>query len=225
MRRAVLLVVLALVACHRPAAKAAASAKRIGPAPAKIVVTKERKDLVFTWVDAYGKFHDTTKLDDIPADSRAQVLVRDLSKSQDELHTADYLYVADLRQADANGRYPCGAVSRYAFETHGGASKAAEHAAKGAEARGEALVTIYGASWCGACQAAKAWLKKQGVPFIDKDVEKDPGAQAELEAKAAKAGLRPSGIPVIDVAGELMVGFDPDALHALLEKKGLARTL
>ncbi len=227
MRRALVLAMLVLVACHQTAGRSSKRAKApsFGPPPAKIVVTKDRKDLVFTWIDAYGKFHDTTTITSIPKASRAQVLVRDLSKTPDELHSADYLYVADVRHPDADGRYPCGAVSRYSFDVHGGAKKAAEKAAEGDQAAGRPLVTLYGASWCGACQAAKAWLKRHGVPFIDKDVDQDPGAQAELEAKAARAGLRPTGIPVIDVAGDLMVGFDPNALEQALEKKGLAHTL
>ena len=43
--------------------------------------------------------------------------------------------------------------------------------------------------------------------------------------KAKARGLRPQGIPVIDVAGELMMGFDPDALTQLLRKKGVGKTL
>jgi glutaredoxin len=223
-----LVALVVLVSCHqsseKPAAQAAVADKPEGPAPAKISVTKERTDLVFTYVDPTGQFHDVMKIDEVPEESRAQVLVRDLSKSPDELHAADYLYEADLRQPDANGRYTCGAVSRFSFEKHG-AKSAADGAAQKAAERGDALVTVYSASWCGVCKTAKAWLKKRGIPYIEKDVERDAGAAEELSAKAAQQGLRPSGVPVIDVAGELMMGFDAEALSRLLEKKGLSKTL
>jgi glutaredoxin len=217
-------------------ALAAACAKAAPPAPeapkptvaettaAHLVITKDRKDLVFTYLDPTGAYHDVATVDAVPEGSRAQVLVRDLSKSPDELHTADFLYVADLRQADANGRYTCGAVSRFGFEKQG-AKEVAHEAAEKAAANGDALVTVYTASWCGVCRHTKAYLKKRGVPFVERDVEKDAGAADELQAKAQAKGLRPNGVPVIDVAGELMLGFDEQSLAALLAQKGLAKTL
>lgn len=221
----VVLFAFAFGACRRdaPAPAAAATAGRPeGPQPANIVVTKERKDLVLSYLDPSGQYHDATRLEDVPEVSRAQVLVRDLTKSPDELHTADFLYVADLRAPGPDGRYPCGAVSRFGFEK-GGAKDAARKAAEGTVEKGGALVTVYGAGWCGVCKTAKAWLKQRGVPYVERDVEQDPGASDELARRAAEAGLHPNGIPVIDVAGELMVGFDAQALGRLLEKKGLAK--
>lgn len=211
--------VLVLAACRREAAVADAG-PRLGPEPAKLEVTKGRGDLVFTYVDPSGQFHDATTVDEVPEGARAQVLVRDLSKSPDELRSADYVYVADLREAGPDGRYPCGAVSRFSFDRRG-AKQAAVEAAKGAAERGEKLVTVYSASWCGVCRTAKAWLRQKGVPYVERDVEQDAGASEELAAKAAAAGLQPNGVPVIDVAGELLVGFDGAALERLLGKQGL----
>lgn len=187
--------------------------------PLEIVVRADREDLVFTWVDGTGAFHDVTRIDDVPEEARAQVLVRDLSRTPDELRTADFLYIADLRAADATGRYPCGAVSRRLFDRRGVNEAAANVVAEKAAA-GEPTVTVYTASWCGVCRKAKAFLTRRGVPFLERDVEKDEGAEAELQARALAAGLRPQGVPVIDVAGELMMGFDARALEALLEKQG-----
>jgi glutaredoxin len=216
------------LACHARDAATAASdgGAEVNPTPdaARVIVTKDRKDLIFTYLDATGAYHDVSKVDDVPEASRGQVLIRDLSKSPDDLHAADYLYIADLRTADSNGHYPCGAVSRRGFERTGASDVASQVAEKMAQESGN-LVTIYTASWCGVCKQAKAFLRSKGIPFVERDVEKDSKAEAELEVKARARGLRPQGVPVIDVAGELMMGFDPDALTALLGRKGLAKTL
>ena len=70
------------------------------------------------------------------------------------------------------------------------------------------VVIIYGASWCSACHDAAAYLRRKNVPFIEKDIEEDPSAAREMNAKLAKNGLRRGSIPVIDVRGRVMVGFN-----------------
>lgn len=77
-------------------------------------------------------------------------------------------------------------------------------------------VIIYTTTWCGYCKKAKAYLKKRGVDFVEKDVEKDAEAAEELAQKAATANVKPSGVPVIDVRGKLILGFDEPALAAAL---------
>jgi glutaredoxin len=232
MYRWIVLALLSLAACHSPSGSAAdagpsaATEAAATPPPdaPRVIVTKDRKDLLFTYIDATGAYHDVSKIEEVPEASRQQVLVRDLSKSPDELKTADYIYIADLRTPDDKGHYTCGAVSRRGFERKG-AYDAASQAAEEMAQEGGNLVTVYSASWCGVCRQAKAFLKSKGIPFVDRDIEKDSKAEAELAAKAKARGLVPQGVPVIDVAGELMMGFDPDALTALLAKKGLAKTL
>ena len=78
-------------------------------------------------------------------------------------------------------------------------------------------VVLYTTTWCGFCKKAKAFLKKRGVAFVERDVEKDPGANEELAEKAARAGVRPGGVPVIDVRGTLVIGFDQAKLERLLK--------
>jgi glutaredoxin len=76
-------------------------------------------------------------------------------------------------------------------------------------------VIIYGASWCGACHQAVAYLKRRKVPFVEKDIEQDPAAEREMRTKLARAGVQSGGsIPVIDVKGKILVGFEPHALEA-----------
>lgn len=82
--------------------------------------------------------------------------------------------------------------------------------------QGGAAVTLYGTSWCGYCKKAKAYLKKKGVEFVERDVEKEPAAAQELAQKAAAAGVQARGVPVIDVRGTLILGFDEQALESAL---------
>jgi glutaredoxin len=88
--------------------------------------------------------------------------------------------------------------------------------APGGSATAAADVVVYGASWCGACRQAKQFLASRGVPFIERDVEREPGAHAEMMRKARAQGLSPTGIPVIDVRGRILLGFDPGALARAL---------
>jgi glutaredoxin len=84
-------------------------------------------------------------------------------------------------------------------------------------ASGSSGVVIYTTAWCGFCKKAKAFLKQHKVAFVERDVEKDAGANEELAQKAARAGVRPGGVPVIDVRGELVIGFDQARLERLLK--------
>ena len=77
-------------------------------------------------------------------------------------------------------------------------------------------VIVYSTAWCGYCRKVKAWLTQKGIAFTEKDVERDPGAAAELAQKAAAAGVQPRGVPVIDARGTQVLGFDLQRLEQLL---------
>lgn len=76
----------------------------------------------------------------------------------------------------------------------------------------DSQVTVYSATWCAFCHAAKEYLDKLGVKYTDKDVEKDPAAGLEA---VNKSGQR--GIPVLDVGGEVIIGFDRPRIDAALK--------
>ncbi|HXR49945.1 MAG TPA: glutaredoxin domain-containing protein, partial [Verrucomicrobiae bacterium] len=57
-------------------------------------------------------------------------------------------------------------------------------------------ITVYSATWCAFCHAAKNYFDQKGVKYTDKDVETDPSAGLEA---VDKSGQR--GIPVIDIDG------------------------
>ncbi|GGP49038.1 glutaredoxin family protein [Saccharothrix coeruleofusca] len=58
-------------------------------------------------------------------------------------------------------------------------------------------IVLYGADWCGDCRRAKAWLRENGVPFTEVDVEHDEAAR---ERAVEIAGGR-KNIPVVVLPG------------------------
>lgn len=214
MKRRLLALGLLIAACHKgaPATSVpdAGSAAANPSLPAQIVVSPARKDLIYSWQDASGGFHDSQNPADVPEAFRKHVLVRDLSRSPDELHADEYLYVADLTQKDDDGGYPYAVVSRYHF-------KLPSVFAMPDGGFEESVVTVYGTSWCGACAQARKYFSAKGIPFVDKDIEKDTAAAQELAQKAKRAGIEPRGVPVIDVRGHLLEGFSPQAIEQALQ--------
>ncbi|CAN5391702.1 glutaredoxin family protein [soil metagenome] len=73
------------------------------------------------------------------------------------------------------------------------------------------MVTVYSATWCAFCHAAKQYFDKLGVKYEDKDVEKDPKNAQECVAKSNQMG-----IPVIDMDGTIIIGFDKPKIDAAL---------
>jgi len=78
------------------------------------------------------------------------------------------------------------------------------------------MVTVYSATWCAFCHAAKDYFDKLGVKYQDLDVEKDP---ANAMASIEKSGQM--GIPVIDIDGTIIIGFDKPRIDAALQDKHL----
>ncbi|MGH7195317.1 MAG: glutaredoxin family protein [Candidatus Saccharimonadales bacterium] len=79
-----------------------------------------------------------------------------------------------------------------------------------------AKVTVYSASWCAFCHAAKDYLGKLGVKYVDKDIESDPKFAQEAMDKSGQ-----TGIPVIDIAGDIIVGFDRPSIDNSLKNHKL----
>ena len=73
------------------------------------------------------------------------------------------------------------------------------------------MVTVYSATWCAFCHAAKDYFNKLGITYEDKDIEKDPKFAEESISKSNQMG-----IPVIDIDGAIIVGFDKPAIDAAL---------
>jgi glutaredoxin len=76
-------------------------------------------------------------------------------------------------------------------------------------------VVIYGAQWCPACEATADYLARRQIPYVEKDVEHDNGADAQRRATLDAAGFGQSDtVPVIDVRGTITVGFFPCVVEA-----------
>jgi len=73
------------------------------------------------------------------------------------------------------------------------------------------MVTVYSATWCSFCHAAKDYFDKLGVKYEDKDIEKDPKFAEESVAKSGQMG-----IPVIDIDGTVILGFDRHKIDSAL---------
>lgn len=74
-------------------------------------------------------------------------------------------------------------------------------------------VTIYTTPTCGFCQQAKQFFKKQGVPYVEKDVAADRQAAVEMVRLSGQ-----QGVPVINVDGNVVVGFDLPRLLQLVKR-------
>jgi glutaredoxin len=175
------------------------------------VVAGEAEGLLLVWYDAAGKPQPATKRSDIPEAQRARVRVDSLEIAPDKRLDPGFVYVADLQKPGPDGHYLVRKMEREAFE-------ASVMPAKPEPLLGQTAgdVIIYGASWCGACKSAAKYFTQKGVPFVEKDIEKEPDARSEMLAKAQAQGVNASGIPVIDVKGTLLGGFDPRAVDRAL---------
>ncbi len=222
MNRVWVLALVSLIACRR------AEGGSGGPAPTGPEVTAASTNFLFTWIDDRGEFHIETKADDVPAASRETVRVADPSRELAE----NRVWLVDLRAPGNDGKFPVRESARTDFEAiavarrqKSGAvltSKAPAKENPGTEDSPAQAgiegpeVIIYGASWCGPCHQAEAYLKKRGVRYVQKDIEADRGAAKEMQAKLAKVGKHGGSIPVLDVRGHILVGFDPSAISAAL---------
>jgi glutaredoxin len=182
------------------------------PSPIKppFDVTGELEGMLMVWFDADG-LHTAQKRSEIPEAQRAAVRIDSLNAGPDTRLDPDHVYVADLRKPAGDGSYPVQKATREWFDAQVDKSKPQP-------AVEEASVIIYKAAWCGVCRNAANYLRSRHVQFVEKDVEKEPGASDEMLKKAQAKGLRPSGVPVIDFRGELMLGFDQARLSTLIDR-------
>jgi glutaredoxin len=206
------------------------------------VVKDSSEGLLFTWIDEKGQFHVQEKPTDIPIVGRDAVRVVD-PRTYDGSNPTK-IFVVDLRVAQPDGAYPVRVSTRAEFDAlaearrvkNGPTLASAAHSAtpeQGPAGAGSSAplaqgtdtqqpgasrpaVILYGASWCGACHEAAAYLKRKGVAFIEKDIEEDANAAREMQAKLAHAGKRSGSIPVLDVRGKVMVGFNPREVDSAL---------
>lgn len=174
---------------------------------------------VLTYAGDRGTFADTSKPEAVPEEARGLVRVRLL---EGQAAPPGMVWAANLRTPEPDGRYRLQAVARDMFEelALGQGRASAVELPQGLEppptVAATGNVVVYKTAWCGVCKQVEAYLKKKGVPYEAKDIEKDRQAAAELQAKAQASNVRTGSVPVIDVRGQLIVGFDRARLEKLL---------
>lgn len=215
-RSAVVLAFALLAACdaRSPSNGEPAVPEGAEPVEPPFAVRGDLSGLLLTWFDAEGP-HRAGSLAEVP-EARRQYVVVDSLELPPEQRDPEHVYVADLR-AMTEGRYAVHRYPRAAFDLLvDRLTGVVTDPSEPSPTLAAAPVVVYGASWCGACRSAKQWLTQRGIAVVDRDIERDPGARAEMQAKARAQGVPTSGIPVIDVRGRLTTGFDPGTLERLL---------
>lgn len=179
-------------------------------------VRGDAEGLLLTWFDEEGT-HVAPSRNEIPQARRERVRVDSLSLSPEE-RDPDHVFIADLRAPLADGTYAVRRFAREAFDrlVDQGGNEAVASAPTPSDD-----VVIFGASWCGACRQTEAYLRERGIPFIERDIEREPDARADMQRRTSRAGVSPRGIPVIDFRGRIIQGFDREALdRAIRETRG-----
>jgi glutaredoxin len=241
--RLVMLAIVALAlgsACKRrptdELSQAAAEDEKVEKPLPPLALTDDTPDLLLTWIDSRGDAHVANKPADVAAEGRERVRVVVTTR---EDGTRSLFYVANLASKNPDGTYPVSTVPRrewdaliagrrQAFATPAASADEGLAPPPGAKNPGghpSFTVIVYGASWCGACHEAVAYMKRRKIPVIEKDIEQDPAAQSEMQAKLARAGVHGGSIPVIDVKGKILIGFEPNALEAAVRGANAAVTL
>ena len=175
-------------------------------------VRDELQGLLLVWFDDKG-LHTAKTRAEIPEARRKQVRVDSLTVAPDKRLDPDHVYVADVSAPAASGGYAVHKHTRAWFEAQADAQTPKLATTDGSGA------TLYMASWCGACKAAAKFLHSRNIPVVEKDIEKDAAANAEMLRKAQAAGKTPRGVPVIDFRGHIILSFDQAALEQLIEQQ------
>ena len=198
-----------------PAAETKGSSKNEAgePVTPPFALSGELDGLLLTWFDDKG-LHTAGKLSEIPEANRKQVRVDSLTVAPDKRLDPEHVYVADLSAPGKNGGYAVRKHTRAWFEAQ--ADALGEPVAMPAAPGSGGEVTLYMASWCGACRAAARYMTSRGIPFVEKDIEKDSAANSEMQKKAHAAGKSPRGVPVIDFRGHIILGFDQGEIDRLI---------
>ena len=74
----------------------------------------------------------------------------------------------------------------------------------------EHTVEVYTQPGCASCQQVKRWLARQGVPFTEHNI------RADEQALQALTALGSQGVPTTLIDGQVIIGYNPQRLHASL---------
>ncbi len=80
-------------------------------------------------------------------------------------------------------------------------------------------VVVYTTTWCSVCKRAKSWMRANGVPYEERDVE-----ASDTNARQMRILNPRGGVPTFDVDGQVMVGFSEDSLLATMRQAARRRS-
>jgi mycoredoxin len=80
-----------------------------------------------------------------------------------------------------------------------------------------APVVVYGTAWCAASQRVRRQLDRLGVPYIYRDMERDP--QAAQQVRWWTGGY--FSHPTVQIGGDILVEPRPDELEWALVRGGV----
>lgn len=75
-------------------------------------------------------------------------------------------------------------------------------------------VIVYSTPVCPYCELAKRFLKENGIEYIEYNVAADREKAKEMYMKSGQLG-----VPVLDINGEIIVGFNKEAIARALGLK------
>jgi glutaredoxin len=87
-----------------------------------------------------------------------------------------------------------------------------------ANSRKRVPIVMFSTSWCGVCKRARAYFEKEGIVFIEHDVDKNQAARAEYLALNPKRS-----VPTIKIGNEVIVGFSERAVESALDAAARSR--
>lgn len=76
-------------------------------------------------------------------------------------------------------------------------------------------ITLYSTRGCRHCRQLKAWLKQQGLPFREFDIQRNARAFKEFQRHGGR------GVPLLVAGQQTIRGFDAKRLPAQLRKAGI----
>lgn len=231
-----LLMWLSLAGCKAP--KTTADAKQTA---AEKPLIADGRGLLFSFFDEQARLRTVERIADVAPVARAQVMVTDPLQTLSD----GQVFVADLRKKTDGNRYAVWRESKGSWldrnmpklselkqpiieplatktplrhrprRTRRRRPRAKKPPADSASVA-EPRVVMFSTSWCPSCKKARAYFAGRGVPFVEKDVEKDQQAAAAYQQIAEKLGLRRGVVPLIIVGKQVFQGFSEPQISAAL---------
>lgn len=78
-------------------------------------------------------------------------------------------------------------------------------------------ITLYSTPSCPYCKLVKDYLKEQSIPFTELDVSLDNDAIQKMVKLSGQMG-----VPVIDINGQIIVGWNKNALEEVIKAQQAA---